>query len=89
VRQQGGGRAGQAGLYEAFELGLGEPIAISAAHGEGMDELYEALKLKLPAPGEEVGDEEADSRPIGSPSSAGPMSASPRSSTRWSARSAC
>jgi GTPase len=62
------GRAGQAGLYEAFELGLGEPIAISAAHGEGMDELYEALKLKLPAPGEEVGDEEAaeeaDGRPI-------------------------
>jgi GTPase len=62
------GRAGQAGLYEAFELGLGEPIAISAAHGEGMDELYEALKLKLPAPGEEVGGEEAaeeaDARPI-------------------------
>jgi GTPase len=58
------GRAGQAGLYEAFELGLGEPIAISAAHGEGMDELYEALKLKLPAPGEGVADEEADSRPI-------------------------
>jgi GTPase len=58
------GRAGQAGLYEAFELGLGEPIAISAAHGEGMDELYEALKLKLPAPGKGVADEEADSRPI-------------------------
>jgi GTPase len=58
------GRAGEAGLYEAFELGLGEPIAISAAHGEGMDELYEALKLKLPAPGEGVADEEADSRPI-------------------------
>jgi GTPase len=38
------GRAGQAGLYEAFELGLGEPVAISAAHGDGMDELYEALK---------------------------------------------
>ncbi|HUE46041.1 MAG TPA: ribosome biogenesis GTPase Der [Aestuariivirgaceae bacterium] len=58
------GRAGQSGLYEAFELGLGEPIAISAAHGEGMDELYEALKAKLPAPGEGVADEEADSRPI-------------------------
>jgi GTP-binding protein len=29
------GRAGDAGLYEAFSLGFGEPIAISAEHGEG------------------------------------------------------
>lgn len=33
------GRAGLAGLYEAFELGLGEPVAISAEHGEGLGEL--------------------------------------------------
>ncbi|MEL0022065.1 MAG: GTPase, partial [Rickettsiales bacterium] len=33
------GRAAEAGLYEAFELGLGEPIAISAEHGEGMADL--------------------------------------------------
>jgi GTP-binding protein len=32
---------GEAG--EAFALGLGEPIAISAEHGEGMAELFEAL----------------------------------------------
>ena len=31
------------GVYEAFSLGLGEPIAISAEHGEGMGELYAAL----------------------------------------------
>jgi GTP-binding protein len=30
-------------IHEAFELGLGEPIAISAEHGEGMAELYAAL----------------------------------------------
>ena len=36
-------RAARAGLYEAFELGLGEPIAISAAHGEGLAELREAV----------------------------------------------
>src|SRR5580700_6979271 len=29
------GRAGDAGAREAFELGLGEPVAISAEHGEG------------------------------------------------------
>ncbi len=37
------GRAGQGGLLEAFSLGLGEPIALSAEHGEGLDELYDAL----------------------------------------------
>ena len=58
------GRAGQAGLYEAFELGLGEPVAISASHGDGMDALYEALKLRLPGSGEEVGDTQEASRPI-------------------------
>src|SRR5579872_1948046 len=38
------GRAGEAGLLDAYELGLGEPIAISAEHGEGMAELYESLR---------------------------------------------
>jgi GTP-binding protein len=33
------GRAGGPGLLEAYELGLGEPIAISAEHGEGLAEL--------------------------------------------------
>ncbi|MEX0842176.1 MAG: ribosome biogenesis GTPase Der, partial [Xanthobacteraceae bacterium] len=42
------GRAGQAGAMEAFELGLGEPVAISAEHGEGMADLYEALRAALP-----------------------------------------
>lgn len=38
------GRAGGEGLYEAYELGLGEPVALSAEHGEGMGELLEALE---------------------------------------------
>lgn len=37
------GREAQAGLMEAYALGLGDPVPISAAHGEGMDALYEAL----------------------------------------------
>jgi GTPase len=37
-------RAGDAGLLDAYALGLGEPIAISAEHGEGMAELYDALR---------------------------------------------
>lgn len=38
------GRAGEAGYLEAFSLGLGEPIQLSAEHGEGMDELYDLLR---------------------------------------------
>ena len=37
------GRAADAGVYEAFGLGLGEPIRLSAEHGEGMNELLEVL----------------------------------------------
>jgi GTP-binding protein len=41
-----------AGAYEAFELGLGEPVAISAEHGEGLADLFESLAALLPEPGE-------------------------------------
>ncbi len=37
------GRAGQSGILEAYSLGLGEPIPVSAEHGEGIAELYTAL----------------------------------------------
>ena len=37
------GRAGDAGLFEAFSLGFGDPVAISAEHGEGLGDLFEAL----------------------------------------------
>lgn len=37
------GKGADAGLYEAYELGLGEPIPISAEHGLGMEALYSLL----------------------------------------------
>ncbi|MEM6650420.1 MAG: ribosome biogenesis GTPase Der [Pseudomonadota bacterium] len=37
------GRRGEDGAYEAYQLGLGDPIAISAEHGEGIADLYQAL----------------------------------------------
>lgn len=37
------GRSGQSGILEAYSLGLGEPIPVSAEHGEGMADLYSAL----------------------------------------------
>lgn len=55
------GKAGQPGMFEAYELGLGDPIPLSAEHGEGMADLVEAL---LPyAPPEEAG--EADEKDDG------------------------
>ena len=38
------GRAAEAGLYEAYELGFGEPLAISAEHGTGVGDLSEAIE---------------------------------------------
>jgi GTP-binding protein len=38
------GKAGDSGALEAYSLGLGEPIRLSAEHGEGMDDLYTALR---------------------------------------------
>ena len=43
------GRPGSAGIYEAFDLGLGEPVAISAEHGDGLAELYDAVRAAMPA----------------------------------------
>ena len=43
VANKAEGRSGVAGAYEAFELGLGDPIAISAEHGEGLTDLFDAL----------------------------------------------
>ena len=43
---------------EAYALGLGDPIQISAEHGEGLSDLYDALRVLMPEPVEE--DEEFD-----------------------------
>src|SRR3954466_831515 len=55
------GKHGEAGAMEAYALGLGEPIQISAEHGEGLGELYDALRELVPATAEaEETDEEED-----------------------------
>ena len=37
------GRAADAGVLDAYSLGLGEPVRLSAEHGEGLNELYSQL----------------------------------------------
>ncbi|MEL7276992.1 MAG: ribosome biogenesis GTPase Der [Pseudomonadota bacterium] len=64
------GSAGDEGYYDAYSLGLGDVIPLSAEHGEGMDELRIALTPYYEAGLEEVAvtdldeDEEAPDRPI-------------------------
>jgi GTP-binding protein len=58
------GKAGESGRLDAYGLGLGEPIPLSAEHNEGLSDLYDALRDALPdlAPApeedEEAGDED-------------------------------
>ncbi|HZD88905.1 MAG TPA: ribosome biogenesis GTPase Der [Pseudolabrys sp.] len=42
------GTAGEAGRMEAYALGLGDPLPLSAEHNEGMGDLYDALRAALP-----------------------------------------
>ncbi len=44
VANKAEGAAADAGIYESYALGFGEPAALSAEHGEGMSDLYQALR---------------------------------------------
>lgn len=60
------GRAGEGGYYDAFALGFGEPVAVSAEHGEGLGELHQRVREALPeAPAEAVEEGQAGTeRPL-------------------------
>jgi GTPase len=63
VANKAEGRAGEAGAAEAFRLGMGEPVAISAEHGEGMADLYAAVLAVEPDAGTDEA-EDKDAAPI-------------------------
>ncbi len=65
VANKAEGGAGLAGAYEAFSLGLGDPVPLSAEHGEGMADLFEALMPLMPDPtlAEEDEDGEEEAKP--------------------------
>jgi GTPase len=65
------GKHGEIGAMESYALGLGDPLQISAEHGEGMSDLYDALRVLMPEPleddeedDEEIAEEELATRPI-------------------------
>ncbi len=54
------GKGTEAALYDAFRLGLGEPLALSAEHGQGLDALYAALVPFAPPEDMEALEEEIE-----------------------------
>jgi GTP-binding protein len=59
VANKAEGRAADSAIFEAFRLGLGDPVALSAEHGEGIADLFEALQPLIES-GEEVEVDEAE-----------------------------
>jgi len=73
VANKSEGRHGEIGAMESYALGLGDPVQISAEHGEGLSDLYDALRGLMPEPADEaeefddddiIEDEDLAKRPI-------------------------
>ena len=97
VANKSEGRAAQPGFYTAFELGLGEPLALSAEHALGFSDLVSEVSERLDAlrereePGAEDEDEaqgDARNRPLKLAIAAGRTPENPRSPMRCWAKSA-
>ena len=70
VANKAEGRSGDGGIFDAYSLGLGEPIGISAEHGEGIADLFEALWPEKSEAGDALlaideGEEDEDGVPTG------------------------
>src|SRR5262249_34083130 len=74
VANKAEGKHGELGAMESYALGLGDPVQISAEHGEGMADLHDALSAVMPEQAEadddeveddeDISEEEAAQRPI-------------------------
>jgi len=76
VANKSEGRAGAAGSLEGYDLGLGEPVPVSAEHGEGLADLYDALREALPeetAPDRADADAETDEAEAATPEPPRPL----------------
>ena len=64
VANKAEGKAGESGALDAYGLGLGEPIALSAEHGEGLSELYDALRAACPYSDDDEDENDEADKPI-------------------------
>ncbi|TCD02022.1 ribosome biogenesis GTPase Der [Erythrobacteraceae bacterium CFH 75059] len=72
VANKAEGRGAEPGILEAYALGMGEPVAISAEHGQGMADLFDAL-LPLLEQAETTGSGGAAAQDGEDPSPSGPL----------------
>ena len=63
VANKAEGRLGESAVLEAYELGLGEPIPVSAEHNEGIYGLMVEIAEQLPKPEEEL-EADAENLPL-------------------------
>ena len=77
VANKAEGHKGTDGFYDAFSLGFGDPLAISAEHGEGIGdltaEIAAALGLKLPQPKRRKRDADFEGEPEEKPATLKPV----------------
>ena len=65
VANKAEGRSAGAAVLDAYALGLGEPLAVSSEHGEGISDLMAEIADRLPAAVDEpTGDEDEGARPL-------------------------
>lgn len=62
VANKAEGRMAMSSILDAYELGLGDPVGVSAEHGDGIADLMGEIASRLP-PEAPVADEDADSGP--------------------------
>jgi GTP-binding protein len=60
VANKAEGKHGEIGAMESYALGLGDPIEVSAEHGEGLSDLYDAVRALMPELAEEEAGEDTD-----------------------------
>ncbi|VVT10712.1 GTPase involved in ribosome synthesis and maintenance [Sphingomonas sp. EC-HK361] len=66
VANKAEGRAGEQGILESLALGFGDPVQLSAEHGEGIGDLFEALlpHIEGKATDDDADDDEGEDAPL-------------------------
>ena len=64
VANKSEGRAAQSGILDAYRLGLGDPVPLSAEHGEGLADLFEALRPHVEHDHFEIDEEQNGDAPL-------------------------
>jgi GTP-binding protein len=67
VANKAEGRAGEAGILDSLSLGFGDPVPLSAEHGEGLADLFDALLPHVPDMTDAIAEEEEEDDRLDAP----------------------